>query len=58
MTHIEILRQLRAIATGEVQHVYGGMCPDQIEGPDVRDEDCPACRVLLKADALLQSPTV
>ena len=54
MEQTNILRQLHAIATGELQHAYNGMCPDQVEGPEVRDEDCPACCALLAADALLQ----
>jgi hypothetical protein len=54
MNHIELLTKLREIATGEARHVYNGMCPDEIEGPTVRDDECPACRVLLAADALLQ----
>ncbi|MGY4838020.1 hypothetical protein [Burkholderia pyrrocinia] len=53
MESTDVLQQLRAIATGELQHAYNGMCPDQVEGPAVRDEDCPACRALLAADALL-----
>lgn len=34
-------------ATGKTPHVFNGLCPDSIEGPDVRDPDCPACQALL-----------
>lgn len=53
MDHLEVLKQLRDIATGVTSHRYNGMCPDELEGPDVRDTDCPACRALLAADAAL-----
>ena len=39
------------VATGQVRHLYNGACPDGVEGPDVRDPDCPACQVLLAAVA-------
>lgn len=42
---------LTKIATGELRHVYNGECPDPVEGPKVRDPDCPACQVLLAATA-------
>jgi hypothetical protein len=57
MNYTDVLEQLRAIATGETQHVYNGLCPDQVEGPAVRDDACPACRVLLAADSLLHPAT-
>lgn len=37
------------VATGQVRHLYNGECPDEVEGPNVRDPDCPACQVLLAA---------
>lgn len=49
----EALKGLVRIATGQVQHVYMGMCPDQVEGPDVRDDDCPACQLLTPTDGIL-----
>ncbi|KIL03153.1 hypothetical protein QX25_18365 (plasmid) [Stutzerimonas stutzeri] len=49
----EALKGLVSIATGHVRHVYMGMCPDQVEGPDVRDGDCPACQLLTRADGIL-----
>lgn len=44
---LEHIDGLTKIATGELRHVYNGECPDQVEGPNVRDPDCPACQVLL-----------
>lgn len=49
----EALTGLVSIATGQVQHVYMGMCPDQVEGPDVRDDACPACQLLMRTDGIL-----
>lgn len=50
----DVLAGLYAIGTGQVRHVYMGMCPDAIEGAHVRDEDCPACRTLMAVDEHLQ----
>ena len=41
------LQQLKLVATRQVVHVNNGLCPDTLEGPDVRDPDCPACQILL-----------
>ena len=41
--------QLIDVATGRIKHDFMGMCPDRIVGPDARDPDCPACRVLIDA---------
>lgn len=46
----DLLTSLHQVATGRIGHIYNGLCPDSVEGPDVRDIDCPACRVLLQAD--------
>jgi hypothetical protein len=27
-------------------HIYNGKCPDEVNGPDARDPDCPTCRAL------------
>jgi len=47
---VEALRKerddARDVATGKVKHVFNGLCPDEIEGPFVRDAACPACRML------------
>jgi len=47
---VEALRvdrdRLRDVATGKIKHVFNGLCPDDIEGPNVRDPDCMACQIL------------
>lgn len=50
---VDLVRQLHAIGTGSLQHLRQGSCPDFVEGPDVRDDECPACQALKAADALL-----
>lgn len=42
----EMLRKAMSIVDGRVDHIYRGECPDKVEGPDVRDTDCPACQWL------------
>lgn len=32
---------------GSVRHAYSGRCPDETQ-PDSRDDECPACRLLLE----------
>ncbi|MEX3555951.1 MAG: hypothetical protein VB131_04945 [Burkholderia gladioli] len=49
----QLMTLLRDVGTGAIAHLFRGSCPDQIEGPDVRDDECPACRVLIAADKLL-----
>lgn len=38
--------RLLLVATGEVAHLFAGACPDEVEGFDSRDPECPACIVL------------
>lgn len=47
---VEHIDKLTKIATGEITHVHNGMCPDALEGPLVRDPDCPACQILQAAE--------
>lgn len=42
------LDTLRRFATGNVKHMNNGLCPDDIEGHEVRDPDCPVCRALIE----------
>lgn len=46
----DLIEGLVKIATGELKHVYNGLCPDAVEGPLVRDPECPACQLLLTAE--------
>lgn len=47
------MRGLIDVCTNRIPHAYMGMCPDSIEGHDVRDHDCPACAAVLAAERLL-----
>ena len=49
-----LIRQLIGVATGATGHLNNGMCPDFITGNNSRDEDCPACQVLIAADRIAQ----
>ncbi|HFS0754879.1 TPA: hypothetical protein ACHYZ8_005007 [Pseudomonas aeruginosa] len=42
------LETLRRFATGKVKHMNNGLCPDDLEGHDARDPDCPVCRALIE----------
>lgn len=62
---VEIIRGLRDVGLEKVQHVYAGSCPN-VRGEGVETEhdradpqdECPACEVLRRADALLDQPTL
>ncbi|ARI45751.1 TPA: hypothetical protein SL665_001638 [Pseudomonas aeruginosa] len=45
------LDTLRKAASGEVKHLNNGLCPDDIEGHEARDPDCPVCRALLDTES-------
>lgn len=45
------LETLRKAASGEVKHLNNGLCPDDIEGHEARDPDCPVCRALLDTES-------
>jgi len=45
-----LITQLIDVATGRIPHIYQGTCPDVIEGHQVRDEECPACRIVIEAE--------
>lgn len=49
----DVLAGLYAVCTGQVQHTFMGLCPDLVEGNQVRDDECPACRLLIAADQAL-----
>lgn len=45
------IKTLIAVATGKIPHNYrSGLCPDELQ-PDSRDPDCPACKILIEAEA-------
>ncbi len=45
-----VLLQLLQVASASIPHSFNGQCPDVVEGPDVRDHDCPACQALIAAE--------
>lgn len=47
------MRKLIDVCTNRTRHVGMGMCPDSIEGHDVRDDECPACSAIVAAEHLL-----
>lgn len=50
---LALIQRLRSVGTNQLHHITNGSCPDQIEGYDSRDESCPACKVLMQADAFI-----
>lgn len=42
--------RLLSILTGEVRHIYAGRCPDDLEGWDSRDPECPACKIMIDVE--------
>lgn len=55
---LEAVAGLYAVATGQLTHVNCGSCPDILEGALIRDDECPACQLLLAADAQLREAGV
>ena len=47
-----IATDLAKIATDEIRHLYMGACPDQVDGHHLRDDECPACQILMRYDAI------
>jgi transposase InsO family protein len=51
----DVLRALHGVALGLMPHDFKGLCPDDVEGVDVRDPECPACQILIRVDNLMES---
>lgn len=49
-----VLAGLFAVSSGQIGHVFNGLCPDTVEGFEVRDDECPACIELIEADEALR----
>lgn len=47
----EMIHDLAGIAVGRTVHVFNGSFPDQLEGESVRDDECPACQILIRLDS-------
>lgn len=52
----ELIQDLVGIAVGRIVHIYNGSCPDQIEGENVRDDECPACQILMRVATEVAAP--
>lgn len=52
-TTVELDAAVLARLIGADRHLYGGCCPDGVDGWSRRDLDCPHCRDLIAADAAL-----
>jgi len=50
---LPVIEGLRGVAARQTAHANNGMCPDEIEGCDTCDDECPACQALMAADQLL-----
>lgn len=50
---LPLIEQLCRVAERQVAHTNNGKCPDQLEGFASRDDECPACRILIEVDRLL-----
>lgn len=49
------LLSLYQIGTGQTRHLHGGKCPSEDAGILLRDDACPACIELMKADEALSA---
>ena len=44
------IKKLIAVAAGEIHHIYNGLCPDSQTGANSRDDECPACQIIIAAE--------
>ena len=49
---VTLLGDLINVIDCEIPHDYQGLCPDESQ-PGSMDEDCPACKITIKAKKLL-----
>lgn len=56
----QIIADLIAVASDRVRHTWSGDCPDDGGPQDTasRDPGCPACQVILRAEAALAAPSL
>ena len=50
-----LIQQLLDVGSGKLRHDNTGGCPDEVEGFDARDPECPACRAMLMGAKALGS---
>lgn len=48
-----LVQGLIDVGSIKISHAYQGQCPDSVDGPDLRDEECEACRILTSAESFL-----
>ena len=55
-----LLEQLVDVGSGKLQHIQNGGCPNPGDVDELRDELCPACAVLLRAEHSIaaQAPSI
>ena len=53
-----LLMDAVGVTSGLIAHEYNGSCPDAVNGHDKRDEDCPACQVVLRIEAAMAAKEV
>jgi nitrogen regulatory protein PII-like uncharacterized protein len=53
--NLAMVMALYHIATGKTPHSYNGMCPDSLEGHAVRDDECPACKAIMRFEEAMQA---
>ena len=49
------LGDLMTVAERQARHDDQGLCPDETEGHDRRDPECPVCRVLMAAEKVVKA---
>jgi hypothetical protein len=57
MSPREALKVLIEHAKGTELHLNAGMCPDSVEGAQVRDLDCKVCQALMVYEAIPEATT-
>ena len=46
------------LAIGKANHIYASSCPDQFDGHEIRDADCPVCQAIDAMRAALDGTPV
>lgn len=47
------MSKLLKVSTGEIPHIYDGLCPDNMEEFETRDPECKACQILCESETLI-----
>lgn len=54
----QLVRGLIDVGSLKVAHIYMGQCPDSVDGPGLRDENCKACQILTMVDSFIANASV